>query len=700
MQSKSKWNWIGRLAISLLATAILTGACLEANRVAWGTGEWLGEYSPLWGMGFFVFVLFCLGLQAIVVAALWSPRSLRGLTDRLSRLRDRLGFLRWALALGLVLTPVWLFQYTDLGVVFTSISFRLLIWAMATVTAAFLLERGELFITWPNLLAATLLSGAAIAAALPLAGVTSYPFSLGWSEGNRLWDYSILFGRARYIYPADQNLLPFLELGRQFVGGLPFLLPGLTIMQARLWQGLMGILPYAALSLAIFRLPAPRKKSFGIWLLAGLWGFMFLRQGPIHIPLVVSAFIVALAWRRPFWLAVSLIAAASYFAAISRFTWTFAPAMWVGMLALIDSPLEDGRLPRRTWVRASLLALAGLAGGFLIPSLTGVWMQFAEESGAVSGVSGSLARQPLLWYRLLPNSTLGPGILLLFLVAVLPLVIGLIFLARRGVWRLNTWQRLAILGPLTAFLVVGLVASAKIGGGGDLHNMDMLLIGLLFAGGTVWEKTDRRWLTEGAGLPRWMQAVLILLAVLPAYGSLLNLRPLLYADDFVRLKTLTDIVDPYADARVLGLLPPRNEVDNALELIRVEVTAAQTRGEILFMDQRQLLTFGYLENVPLVAEYEKKYLMDQAMGDTAASTFPPFYRDLAAHRFALIISDPLRVPIKDSDYSFGEENNAWVKWVAAPVLCYYEPLYTLAEFKIQLLVPRQTPSEECTLPLP
>jgi hypothetical protein len=27
-------------------------------------------------------------------------------------------------------------------------------------------------------------------------------------------------------------------------------------------------------------------------------------------------------------------------------------------------------------------------------------------------------------------------------------------------------------------------------------------------------------------------------------------------------------------------------------------------------------------------------------------------------------------------------------------------LYTLAEFKIQLLVPRQTPSEECTLPLP
>jgi len=233
-----------------------------------------------------------------------------------------------------------------------------------------------------------------------------------------------------------------------------------------------------------------------------------------------------------------------------------------------------------------------------------------------------------------------------------------------------------------------------------LHNMDMLLIGLLFAGGIVWDKTDRRWLTEGAGLPRGMQAMLILLAVLPAYGSLLNLRPLLYANDFVRLKTLMDVTDPYADSRDLGLLPPRDEVDDALELIRVEVAAAQARGEILFMDQRQLLTFGYLENVPLVAEYEKKYLMDQAMGDTAASTFPLFYRDLAAHRFALIISDPLRVPIKDSDYSFGEENNAWVKWVAAPVLCYYEPLETLDEFKIQLLIPRQTISEDCVLPLP
>jgi len=242
------------------------------------------------------------------------------------------------------------------------------------------------------------------------------------------------------------------------------------------------------------------------------------------------------------------------------------------------------------------------------------------------------------------------------------------------------------------------VISTKIGGGGDLHNLDMFLIGLLFSAGMVWEKTDRRWLTKGAALPAWMRVTLILLVALPAYGSLLHLRPLLYADDFSRLKTLTDIEDPYADPRVLGLLPPRGEVGETLIRIQQQVADAQTRGEVLFMDQRQLLTFGYIQGVPLISEYEKKYLMDQAMG--GGIVFPAFYRDLAAHRFALILSDPLRLPIKDSDYSFGEENNAWVKWVAAPILCYYEPAVTLEEFKIQLLVPLAAISPDCVLPLP
>lgn len=697
---------MGRLTLSLLAATLLIGASLEINRVAWGTGIWLGEYSSKWAVGFFAFVLAMFGLYALTLTVVWSPLKLNFARDGLLRLRARLGIFRWVLAIGFLLAPVWFFQYTYWGVVFTGTAIRLLVWVLTVLGLAFALGRGGELIVWPNLLAASLLSGAVIGAAIPLAGVTSYPFSLGWSEGNRLWDYSILFGRDRYIFPPNQQLTPFLDIGRQFSGGLPFLVPDLTIFQERLWLGLMGILPYVLLGLCVFYLPKTKtdplseivSRSTVLWLLAGLWGFLFLRQGPIHTPLLLSAAVVALAWRHPLWLSIPLIAAAGYFAAVSRFTWTFAPAMWAGMLWLASARTENGRLAARDWGRAIALGLGGLLGGYLLPQLTGLLAGAGNAS--VTQVVESMGRQPLLWYRLLPNSTYNLGILINLLIAVTPLVIVLVFTVHRGLWSLNGWQKLAVFGVLSAFLVVGLVVSTKIGGGGDLHNLDMFIIGLLFAGGLVWEKTDRRWLTEGAALPGWMRIALIVLVALPAYSPLMRLRPLLYADDFNRLKILTDVEDPYADPRILGLLPPRDEVGKILALIQEQVADAQTRGEVLFMDQRQLLTFGYIKGVPLISEYEKKYLMDQAMGETAASTFPAFYRDLENHRFALIISDPLRLPIKDSDYSFGEENNAWVKWVAAPILCYYEPDVTLDKFKIQLLVPRQTISADCVLPLP
>ena len=718
MSSKDK-NWISRLFISLLSVALLTQACIELNRVAWGTGVWLGEYSPKWAIGFFGFILACLGLFASILTLAWSPRRLDSARDGLLRLRARLRFFRWILAIFFLLAPVWLFQYTSWGVVFTGTGIRLLAWILSTLGLGFCLGRGDQPLVWRDALAASLLSGAVIGASLPLAGVTSYPFSLGWSEGNRLWDYSILFGRGRYIFPSDQELSPFLDIGRQFSGGLPFLFSDLTIFQERLWLGLMGILPYVLLGLCVFysinpslraersSLPTQAQiastpsgsrndRNSAAWILAGLWGFLFLRQGPIHTPLLLSAAVVALVWRRPLWIAIPLLAAAGYFASVSRYTWAFAPAMWAGMLWLASAQVDNGRLAARDWGRAIALGLAGLLGGLLIPQLTGLLASGGNAS--LTEAVESVGRQPLLWYRLLPNSTYNLGILVNLLIAVTPLIIVLIFAAQHGLWKLNLWQKLAILGVLTAFLAVGLVASTKIGGGGDLHNMDMFLIGLLFSAGMVWEKSDRRWLTEGTALPTWVRVVLILLVALPAYGPLMRLRPLLYADDFTRLKVLTDVEDPYADPRILGLLPPRGEVDDALELIREYVAEAQTRGEVLFMDQRQLLTFGYITEVPLVAEYEKKYLMDQAMG--GGTVFPAFYRDLAAHRFALILSDPLRLPIKDSDFSFGEENNAWVKWVAAPILCYYEPDETLEEFRVQLLVPRATVSPDCVLPLP
>jgi hypothetical protein len=124
------------------------------------------------------------------------------------------------------------------------------------------------------------------------------------------------------------------------------------------------------------------------------------------------------------------------------------------------------------------------------------------------------------------------------------------------------------------------------------------------------------------------------------------------------------------------------------------------QGPVLFLDQRQLLTFGYIRNVELVPEYEKKYVMDQAMAMNE-EYFKDFYKDLENKRFSLIITDPLFTKLKEGEYDFSEENNAWVGWVSRPLLCYYAPVRNipdnvLAEFKIQLLVPRQNP-KDCPL---
>ncbi len=107
------------------------------------------------------------------------------------------------------------------------------------------------------------------------------------------------------------------------------------------------------------------------------------------------------------------------------------------------------------------------------------------------------------------------------------------------------------------------------------------------------------------------------------------------------------------------------------------------------MDQRQLLTFGYVKDLPLVADYEKKLVMDQALSGNQIY-FDAFYADLQKHRFSMIVSEPLRKSMADEEIrNFAEENNSWVYWVSRPLLKYYKPKVTYDEVGVQLLVPRE-----------
>ncbi|MBE0671365.1 MAG: hypothetical protein IH588_12310, partial [Anaerolineales bacterium] len=455
------------------------------------------------------------------------------------------------------------------------------------------------------------------------------------------------------------------------------------------------IIPYLMLGATAFRFVRPNAK---IWLMACAWVLIFLKQGPIHPPLILSAAIVALLWKRPLWLAIPLIAFTAYVTEESRFTWIFAPGLWIAMLEMAGADLSDGKLRRETWVRTISLGLAGFVGGQFGQQIAGLFE--GASVGAATSVDQvvamvSVPSEPLLWYRLLPNATYGLGIVVGLLIATLPLITVLIYLIASRKWQPNLWQKLAMLGPLSAFLVVGLIVSTKIGGGGDLHNMDMFLITLVFMSMLAWQHTGNRLFSEVEFSPLWIKIVLVLLFILPGFHSLTEMRGFDFGEDVKWLMTLTDV----PDEKSLSMYPSRKITDHALDAIRREVELVRSsNGNVLFLDQRQLLTFGFISDVPLIPEYEKKLLMTRALGSDK-NYFQNFYEDLENHRFELIISEPLRTPIKDSSFEFGEENNAWVKWVSNPVLCYYESIDIFREVNVQLLVPKSEP-EDCSTSLP
>jgi hypothetical protein len=239
-----------------------------------------------------------------------------------------------------------------------------------------------------------------------------------------------------------------------------------------------------------------------------------------------------------------------------------------------------------------------------------------------------------------------------------------------------------IWGEMLAFAVVGLIASTKIGGGSNLHNLDMFLIGLVFLVALAWESGGEAMLANLPQALNWQHLLILAMVLQPTWRAPLQMFPLRY-DKMAVLSFFED------DSQLPPSLPEEEYIPQALQIVNDAI--ANANGEVLFMDHRQLLTFGYVPAVPLVPEYEKKMMMNEAMGGNAAY-FAPYYRDLENRRFALIITEPLVVhyqtPGKDA---FAEENNAWMYWVAEPTLCYYQPIATLERVQLQILAPRDAP---------
>jgi len=565
--------------------------------------------------------------------------------------REKMGKARFVFAALLCLTPI-LHRYLvqpETYIVYDNIRFAILL--AAVWGAAYLGLTGSASLVTREALGVSLgvLIGTSVLADYSLA-VINYPFSLSWSEGNRFYDYSLVFGQSLYDY-AGKIINPYDSPGRYGLWGVLFLWQGLPIWVHRLWNLILLTAPVLIFSALLTRKLKPSPLRYGML----LWIALFLTiRAPLHPPfIVVSIFTILFAFDESFVKRGASLAIAGFYAGLSRWTWAFAPGA-VGALIdlLLYYPTRTGSWWRRLLPTVALTLLGVLPG--LLPTF-GAFTSLAQGDSVTSN-------QPLLWYRLFPNEILGLGVLFLALLYTLPVIFILGWWIKTKQWQLDWVQKTAIVGALIGFFAIGLVISAKIGGGGDLHNLDMYLVTLLVLSvlGLMMSQRNQT-------LPVWALGLVLYLVYLMVYPY----------TPFSPDSTYNPRLD-YAN---------QNQVNEALSNVQKKVKAYVKRGEVLFMDQRQLLTFGYVTDVPFVPEYEKKYMMDQAMGSNA-EYFRPYYEDLARKRFALIVTEPLRSELKDNlGAAFAEENDAWVTWVSNPTLCFYRPIYESKKVNIQLLVP-------------
>jgi len=567
-------------------------------------------------------------------------------------LRDRLGRSRWPLILLLALAPIF-FLYLVGGKSYTIHPYtRFTVSLLAALGIVILTgQRSKHLFSLKGLVVGAGLQLFFTAIATRLILVTNYPFTLYWSEGNRFYDYSLIFAQHLYDYPGkiESN---YFSPGRYALWGLLFLWPGLPIWVHRLWNALLTTIPPLIVGWLTIRLI--KDRLIGLMLALGL--ALFLLQGPVQPPLlIVAILVVAFAFTPNLTVRGISLGIASLYAGLSRFTWVVGPGVWGALIDLmLYYPRRTGSFIRRI-LPTTILALLGILPGTL-----------ASLQASVVETKSLAFRQPLLWYRLLPNPTYPPGILLGITLATGPLVVILIWLMVSRRWKLDGLQSLASVSASLVLLAAGIVISAKIGGGGDLHNFDMYIITLSLLAGMAATAMLIQSPPQLADWPRWVQITLLLLVFIVAQRAFAT-------NDFVEI-------------------PSDKVVQKSLETVQNLVVKAERSGEILFMDQRQLLTFGYIQGVPLVPEYEKKFMMDQAMSGNPFY-FQTYYQDLAKKRFSLIITEPIKADHKgELESLFSEENNDWVKWVSKPTLCFYRPLVTMTRVRLQLLVPNQDTS--------
>ena len=331
--------------------------------------------------------------------------------------------------------------------------------------------------------------------------------------------------------------------------------------------------------------------------------------------------------------------------------WFPVPAMLAIAIYIFETPFAGKGW--RYWLTPFIWGISGFSA-----AIVSQFFYINLSGNADSSAFGSSFTSDLIWTQLLPNDTFPLGILLGIMIVSAPLIIAIIQMLRGKFSHLHPLRWVVLFAILSIFFLGGLIVSVKIGGGADLHNMDAFLVLLALIATSFFKGCVAG---EGEAHPAWGQISW------PVTAAIL-LVPIGFA------------------LPQIGYLPSYDNVNVEKDIQKLQKTISSGGGETLFVTERQLLTFETLNNIPLVPEYEQSELMEMAMSGNRAY-LEKFYSDLQRHRFEFIVAEEQKFA-QQKKGSFVEENNAWVRYVGAPLLCAYKPVETLSSANVQIFMPR------------
>lgn len=511
-------------------------------------------------------------------------------------------------------------------------------------------------LSWPISLAVSLLlDGVLSQIYVTSLAVTAFPFSVGWSEASRFYYGSLLFSKSIYGFRVPLSIW---HGTRYMLLSIPFVVKDLPLWADRLWQVLLWLGLSSFTAWAFVRRLKIHEPMTAVLLAS--WLFLYLFQGAVYYHLQICVIIILLGVSaRHRWRSLLSIIAASFWAGMSRLNWYPVPAILAMTLYFMEVPFSE---VGRFWRYIAKPALWGAFG--LVTALLGQTFYVIISGNTNLQAFGSSLTSALLWYRWFPSATNPIGIIPGILLVSLPLFLLLFRSIRGHIANLHPVRWLSLLVMLLVLFIGGLVVSTKIGGGGDLHNMDAYMVMLaLLAAYFLCDRIE----TEAGSVSRFEPArwsTIAFMLLVPVAFSISRVGPPFTYDKATAaqdLSTLRGAVEGYSQS-----------------------------GPVLFIYERQLLTFGMIPNVPIVADYEVVSLMEMAISGNRPY-LNAFYNDLATHRFAAIVAHKQNLGVSTGD--FIEESDAWNTLVGQPLLCQYKPVLTIGSSNIQVFIPR---ARSCT----